>query len=169
MEVQKVDITTLAVDVIVNAANTSLLGGGGVDGAIHKAAGPELLMACKTLGGAKTGEAKITRGFKLPAKFVIHTPGPIYDQYEIGKVEELLASCYRESLKLAERNKLKSIAFPCISTGVFGFPKLDAARVAVATVYAYLLSRTDRSVEKIIFVVFSDEDYDIYENILSKM
>lgn len=161
------DITTMAVDAIVNAANESLRGGGGVDGAIHRAAGPGLLEECETLGGAKTGEAKITAGYNLPAKFVIHTPGPIYDRYGKRKAEELLGSCYRESLMRAEENGVKTIVFPCISTGIFGYPKQEAARIAIATVTAFLLSH-ESCIAEVIFAVFSEEDREIYESLLKK-
>lgn len=163
--VQKEDITKIKVDVIVNAANTSLRGGGGVDGAIHRAAGPGLLKECLTLGGAKTGEAKITNGYNLPAKYVIHTPGPIYGD-EGGREEELLASCYAESMKRANEKNLKSIAFPCISTGIFGYPKDKAAAVAVKTVKKFLAAGS--SIEEVIFVTFGDADFNIYKNLLKK-
>ena len=153
------DITTLEVDCIVNAANESLLGGGGVDGAIHEAAGPDLLEECRRLGGCPTGQAKITRGHKLPARSIIHTVGPIYDG---GGYDEanLLASCYRESLRLAMEAGLNSIAFPCISTGVFGYPIEDACDVAIATVVEWMA--TNPLPESVTFCCFSDEDADIY-------
>ncbi|HCU70363.1 MAG TPA: O-acetyl-ADP-ribose deacetylase [Candidatus Moranbacteria bacterium] len=159
------DITTLEVDAIVNAANESLLGGGGVDGAIHRAAGPRLLAECRTLGGARTGEAKITKGYNLPTKFVIHTPGPIYGRNN-GQDAELLASCYRESLKRAQENGVKTIAFPCISTGAFGYPKEDAARIAIATVREFLTENPDCGLEDIIFSTASRGDYELYVGLL---
>ena len=157
------DITTLEVDAIVNAANNSLLGGGGVDGAIHRAAGPGLLAECVTLGGCNTGETKITGGYDLPSKRVIHTVGPVWDG---GRANEdaLLADCYRNSLKLGEENGLRMVAFPAISTGVFGFPKERATRIAVREVRAFL--DQDVGVEQVIFVCFSERDFDMYQRVL---
>jgi O-acetyl-ADP-ribose deacetylase (regulator of RNase III) len=160
----KGDITKLAVDAIVNAANHSLLGGGGVDGAIHRAAGRELLEECKTLNGCKTGEAKITKGYKLPARHVIHTVGPIYGR-EKGREAELLASCYQSSLRLAAAHNLETIAFPNISTGVYGYPIEEAARVAIAAVRKFL-EEEKHHIEKVYFVSFSDADLKVYENLL---
>jgi len=157
------DITTLDVDAIVNAANRSLLGGGGVDGAIHKAAGPGLLAACRELHGCETGEAKITPGFNLPARFVIHTVGPVWHGGQNGEAE-LLANCYLNSLKLAEENEVKSIAFPSISTGVFGYPIEKAARIAVETVRS--IDPDLKSVEEVIFCCFSRRALDIYQALL---
>ena len=163
IQIQPGDITKLKVDAIVNAANTSLLGGGGVDGAIHRSAGPELLEFNRKLGGCKTGEAKISPGFKLPAKFIIHTVGPVWNG---GKNNEdnLLANCYKNSLKLAVENNFKTIAFPAISTGVYRFPLERATKIAVAEVKKFL--KKNESVEKVIFVCFDEETYSIYENIL---
>ena len=157
------DITTLDVDAIVNAANRSLLGGGGVDGAIHKAAGPGLLAACRELHGCETGEAKITPGFNLPARFVIHTVGPVWHGGQNGEAE-LLANCYLNSLKLAEENEVKSIAFPSISTGVFGYPIEKAARIAVETVRS--IDPDLKSVEEVIFCCFSRRALDVYQALL---
>ena len=163
MKIFQGDITTLEVDAIVNAANNSLLGGGGVDGAIHRAAGPGLLAECVTLGGCNTGEAKITGGYDLPSKHVIHTVGPVWDG---GRANEdaLLADCYRNSLKLGEENGLRMVAFPAISTGVFGFPKERATRIAVREVRAFL--DQDVGVEQVIFVCFSERDFDMYQRVL---
>jgi O-acetyl-ADP-ribose deacetylase (regulator of RNase III) len=157
--VQKTDITKIEVDAIVNAANTSLLGGGGVDGAIHRAAGPGLLEECITLNGCRKGEARITGGYRLPAKYVIHTVGPVWHGGQRNE-PEMLASCYRNSLILAVEKGIKTIAFPNISTGVYGFPKEQAAEIAIAEVTKFLSS--DNRIEKVIFAVFDDENYSIY-------
>jgi O-acetyl-ADP-ribose deacetylase (regulator of RNase III) len=155
LDILVADITTLPVDAIVNAANRSLAGGGGVDGAIHRAAGPELLADCRTLGGCDTGSAKITRGYRLPAKHVIHAVGPVW-QGGGSNEDELLASCYRIALDLAASNKLASIAFPAISTGVYAFPADRAARIAVGTV-ASELSAAPRSLSRVVFCCFSEQ------------
>ncbi len=160
------DITKLAVDAIVNAANSSLLGGGGVDGAIHRAAGPELLAECRLLHGCKTGDAKLTKGYRLPARYVIHTVGPVWQGGTQGE-PELLASCYRRSLALATQHGLKTVAFPNISTGVYGYPKADACKVAIDTVTALL--QTDTTIEQLTFVCFDDENYRLYEQALSTL
>lgn len=165
--VLKGDITKLRVDAIVNAANHSLLGGGGVDGAIHRAAGRELYEECKALGGCKTGEAKITKGYKLPAKYVIHTVGPIYGR-ENGKEAELLANCYKNSLKLAIEHNIKTIAFPSISTGAYGYPIEEASEIAITTVKKFLDDEKDH-IEKVYFVAFSDADFKVYEDLLSNV
>jgi O-acetyl-ADP-ribose deacetylase (regulator of RNase III) len=162
IEIYKGDITNLKVDAIVNAANTSLLGGGGVDGAIHRAAGPELLRFNRKLGGCKTGEAKISPGFNLPAKYIIHTVGPVWNGGKNNE-DKLLANCYKNSLKLAVENKIKTIAFPAISTGVYHFPLERATKIAVSEVKKFL-GKND-SIEKVIFVCFDEETYDIYQNI----
>ena len=160
----KGDITQQKVEAIVNAANKTLLGGGGVDGAIHKVAGSKLLEECKKLNGCQTGEAKITKGYNLPAKFVIHTVGPIYGK-ENGKEKKLLASCYKNCLILAKKHKIKTIAFPAISTGAYGYPKKEAAEIAVATVKNFI--EKDNRFEEIRFIVFSDESFEVYKKILS--
>ena len=159
------DITQLKVDAIVNAANSTLLGGGGVDGAIHRAAGPKLLEECKTLNGCKTGEAKITEGYKLPAKFVIHTVGPIWTGGNKNE-NELLANCYLNSLKLAVDNKIKTIAFPAISTGIYGFPLERATKIAILEVKKFLSK--NGLIQKVIFVCFDDNTFNLYKKILSQ-
>lgn len=162
IEIIQGDITKLDVDAIVNAANQSLLGGGGVDGAIHRAAGPELLEACGPIGGCPTGEARITKGYKLTARYVIHTVGPVYS----GKPRdaELLKSCYRNSFMLAEENNVKSIAFPAISCGVYGYPINDACKIAVDTAGEFLSKNP--AIEKVMFVLFSPGDKAIYDKYL---
>ena len=166
IELIQADITKLEVDAIVNAANTSLLGGGGVDGAIHRAAGNELLEECKTLGGCATGDARITKGYKLPAKFVIHTVGPVWNGGKRNE-ENLLAQCYQNSLNLAAENNCNSIAFPNISTGVYHFPKQKAAEIAISTVKNFLSENT--KINKVYFVCFDDENYNIYKDILDEV
>ncbi len=158
------DITRLNVDAIVNVANTSLLGGGGVDGAIHRAAGPELLAECRSLGGCPTGQAKITRGYRLPARHVIHTAGPVYSDGSKGE-PELLRSCYVESLRLAAEAGLETIAFPCISTGVYGYPKEDACAIAVATIAKWL---EEHDLPRMVtFCCFGGDDLSLYQSRLT--
>lgn len=158
------DITKLQVDAIVNAANSSLLGGGGVDGAIHRAAGPELAIACRALNGCKTGDAKITMGYKLPARHVIHTVGPVWQGGDVGE-DDLLASCYRRSLELANDNRLASIAFPAISTGRFLFPPDRAVAIAIETTRDHL--QRPESVESVVFCCFDDRAAGHYRQLLS--
>jgi O-acetyl-ADP-ribose deacetylase len=157
------DITRIDADAIVNAANISLLGGGGVDGAIHRAAGPRLLEECRSLNGCRTGEAKLTRGYNLPARYVIHTAGPVWHGGNHGE-PELLKSCYINSLALAASHSIKTIAFPNISTGVYGYPKREAASIAISSVRAGLAVHPE--IEKVTFVVFDTENYDIYREML---
>lgn len=165
LELVQGDITKLRVDAIVNAANTSLLGGGGVDGAIHRAAGPQLLKECRAVGGCPVGEARITKGYHLPAKHVIHTVGPIWNGGRKGE-DDLLRNCYRNCLKLAEQNGVRTIAFPSISTGAYGYPIEQASGIALETVSGYLDETTE--IEKVVFVCFSAADYEIYSAVLRK-
>jgi O-acetyl-ADP-ribose deacetylase (regulator of RNase III) len=164
LEVIRGDITALPVDAIVNAANSSLLGGGGVDGAIHRKAGPELLQECRMLGGCSTGDAKITKGYRLLARYVIHAVGPVWQGGTRGE-EELLASCYRRSLELAEQHALASIAFPAISTGIYGYPKRQAAKTAVDAVNDALPNLI--AVRHIVFCCFDEETADIYRALMA--
>jgi len=163
IEIARGDITTFHVDAIVNAANTTLLGGGGVDGAIHRTAGPELLAECRTLGGCRPGEAKITRGYRLPARFVIHTVGPIWHGGKRGE-SETLANCYRHSLQLAVENGIKTIAFPAISCGAYGYPIQDAAQIALETTRNFLAS--EDWIDKVTFVLWGECIYDAYRQLL---
>jgi O-acetyl-ADP-ribose deacetylase (regulator of RNase III) len=166
MVVVEGDITFQHVDAIVNAANSSLLGGGGVDGAIHRAAGPELLAECRTLGGCPIGQAVITRGYHLPAKYVIHTVGPVWHGGGHGE-DELLASCYRNSLALAVQHDIRTIAFPAISTGAYGFPVERATRIAVDEVRLFLEENT--SLQKVVFVCFGQRAYNTYRAVMRKV
>jgi O-acetyl-ADP-ribose deacetylase (regulator of RNase III) len=157
------DITRLNINAIVNAANKTLLGGGGVDGAIHRSAGKQLLEECRTLNGCETGDAKITKGYNLPAKFVIHTVGPVWNGGKYNEAEKL-ASCYQRSLKVAVENGVKTIAFPNISTGVYGYPKNEAAQIAIREVHRFLEKNSE--IEEVIFCVFDNENFEIYQRIL---
>ena len=165
LDVRQGDITTLDVDAIVNAANTSLLGGGGVDGAIHRAAGPGLLEECRTLGGCPTGEARITRGYNLAARHVIHTVGPVYSGKPRDKT--LLTGCYRNSLQLAADNTLASIAFPAISCGVYGYPIEEACQIAVDTTCSFL--QANPAIKQVIFMLFSPADLKVYEGYIGSL
>ena len=166
IEVLEADITTLAVDAIVNAANTSLLGGGGVDGAIHRAAGPELFDECFQIGGCPTGEARLTKGYRLPARFVIHTAGPVWTGGERGE-PALLASCYRSAFRIARENRIRSLAFPAISCGVYRFPIERAVKIAVSETVAEIISSD--AVQKVIFACFGKEMYATYREEVDKL
>ncbi len=163
IEIRQCEITAIKVDAIVNAANNSLLGGGGVDGAIHAAAGPELLKECRTLNGCRTGEAKITKGYNLAARYVIHTVGPVWHGGDANE-EQLLAEAYKNVMELAPGNKIRTIAFPNISTGVYGFPKQLAAEIALSEVNSFL--KKDSTMEKVIFACFNKENFNIYTSLM---
>ena len=167
IKIEQGDITKLRVDAIVNAANTSLLGGGGVDGAIHRGAGPELLEECQTIGGCPTGEARLTGGYKLAAKHVIHTVGPVFNKNETEQSKELLTACYRNSLQLAADNAISTIAFPAISCGVYGYPIEDACKVAIDTTTSFL--NDNKIIEQVIYVLFSSTDRKVYEKYLASL
>ena len=159
------DITTLAVDAVVNAANSSLLGGGGVDGAIHRAAGPGLLEECRRLGGCATGDARLTGGHNLPARFIIHAVGPVWRGGGDGEPQQL-ESCYRRSLEIAAANDIKTIAFPCISTGIFGYPIVDAARIAVSVARSFV--NDGSTLSEIMFCCFAPSDLAVYEQVIAE-
>ena len=165
IEVRQGDITRLQVDAIVNAANSSLLGGGGVDGAIHRAAGPQLLEECRKIGGCPTGEARITGGYQLPATHVIHTVGPVYHRMNAIQAENLLKQCYQNSMALAVENGLRSIAFPAVSCGVYGYPIEDACRVAIDSACRFL--QGSDILQQVVFILFSDSDRQVYERYLA--
>jgi O-acetyl-ADP-ribose deacetylase (regulator of RNase III) len=169
LELVEGDITEQDTDAIVNAANTSLLGGGGVDGAIHEAGGPEILAECRTLGGCATGEAKITTGGRLRARYIIHTVGPIYRQYDPERAAELLTKAYRRSLEEAADNSLRSVAFPSISTGAYGYPLREAAPLALETVIDYLSHQRDQDLQLVRFVLFGEQAYQVYQRALSAL